>query len=62
MDFVGGLPRTAKGNEVIWVTVDRLTKSAHFIAIKTGITVYIRVSGWRLSKLCMEGDVGCHFV
>ncbi|MCI29287.1 retrotransposon protein, partial [Trifolium medium] len=32
MDFVGGLPRTAKGNEVIWVIVDRLTKSAHFIA------------------------------
>ncbi|MCI97808.1 gag protease polyprotein, partial [Trifolium medium] len=34
MDFVGGLPRTAKGNEVIWVIVDCLTKSAHFIAIK----------------------------
>ncbi|MCI40164.1 retrotransposon protein, partial [Trifolium medium] len=35
MDFVGGLPRTTKGNEVIWVIVDRLTKSAHFIPIKT---------------------------
>ncbi|MCI82579.1 retrotransposon protein, partial [Trifolium medium] len=33
MDFVGGLPKTANGNEVIWVIVDRLTKSAHFIAI-----------------------------
>ncbi|MCI41050.1 retrotransposon protein, partial [Trifolium medium] len=39
MDFVGGLPRTAKGNEVIWVIVDRLTKPAHFIAIKMGILV-----------------------
>ncbi|MCI64452.1 CCHC-type integrase [Trifolium medium] len=37
MDFVGGLPRTAKGNKVIWVIVDRLTKSAHLIAIMTGV-------------------------
>ncbi|GAU33554.1 hypothetical protein TSUD_143470, partial [Trifolium subterraneum] len=39
MNFVGGLPKTAKGNEVIWVIVDRLTKSAHFIAIKIGTLV-----------------------
>ncbi|GAU51702.1 hypothetical protein TSUD_415130 [Trifolium subterraneum] len=39
MDFVGGLPKTAKGNEVIWVVVDRLAKSAHFIAIKVGTLV-----------------------
>ncbi|GAU51606.1 hypothetical protein TSUD_414380 [Trifolium subterraneum] len=39
MDFVGGLPKIAKGNEVIWVVVDRLTKSAHFIAIKVGTLV-----------------------
>ncbi|MCI10571.1 retrotransposon protein, partial [Trifolium medium] len=39
MDFVGGLPRTTKGNEVIWVIVDRLTKSDHFITIKTGMLV-----------------------
>lgn len=34
MDFVVGLPRTQKGNNAIWVIVDRLTKSAHFLAIK----------------------------
>ncbi|MCI95055.1 retrotransposon protein, partial [Trifolium medium] len=34
MDFGGGLPKIKKGNEVIWVVVDRLTKCAHFIAIK----------------------------
>ncbi|MCI91469.1 gag protease polyprotein, partial [Trifolium medium] len=39
MDFVGGLPMMVKGNEVIWVIVDRLTKTAHFIAIKTFMLV-----------------------
>ncbi|WVZ65649.1 hypothetical protein U9M48_014977 [Paspalum notatum var. saurae] len=30
MDFVTGLPRTPKGNDAIWVIIDRLTKTAHF--------------------------------
>ena len=33
MDFVTSLPNTPKGNDAIWVIVDRLTKSAHFIPI-----------------------------
>ena len=34
MDFVVGLPRTHSGHDAIWVIVDRLTKSAHFLAVK----------------------------
>ncbi|GKC00728.1 putative reverse transcriptase domain-containing protein [Tanacetum coccineum] len=31
MDFVSKLPKTLIGHDTIWVIVDRLTKSAHFI-------------------------------
>ncbi|GJU87248.1 reverse transcriptase domain-containing protein [Tanacetum coccineum] len=34
MDFITKLPRTRSGHDVIWVVVDRLTKSAHFLAIR----------------------------
>ncbi|GKD60215.1 putative reverse transcriptase domain-containing protein [Tanacetum coccineum] len=34
MDFVSGLPRTSSGYDTIWVIVDRLTKSAHFLPMK----------------------------
>jgi transposase InsO family protein len=34
MDFVVGLPRTAKGYDSIWVIIDRLTKIAHFLPVR----------------------------
>ena len=34
MDFVVGLPKTLGKFYSIWVIVDRLTKSAHFIPVK----------------------------
>jgi hypothetical protein len=35
MDFIVGLPRTSRGYNSIWVIVDCLTKSAHFIPVAT---------------------------
>ncbi|WVZ80520.1 hypothetical protein U9M48_027989, partial [Paspalum notatum var. saurae] len=35
MDFIVGLPRTQKGYDSIWVVIDRFTKAAHFLPVKT---------------------------
>jgi hypothetical protein len=35
MDFIVGLPRTRAGYGSIWVVMDHLTKTAHFIPVKT---------------------------
>ena len=39
MNFVTSLPNTPRGNDTIWVIVDRLTKSAHFLPINIGFPV-----------------------
>ena len=38
MDFIVGLPRNSMGFDSIWVIVDRLTKSAHFVPVDTRYT------------------------
>ncbi|MCF6774896.1 transposase family protein [Corynebacterium sp. MC-12] len=45
MDFVVGLPKTRKGFDSIWVVVDRMTKLAHFLPVKTtyGAEEYARL-------------------
>jgi len=35
MDFIVGLPRSSQGHDSMWVIVDRLTKVAHFVPVKT---------------------------
>ncbi|GJS38918.1 ribonuclease H-like domain-containing protein [Tanacetum coccineum] len=34
MDFITKLPKTSSGQDAIWVIVDRLTKSTHFLPMK----------------------------
>jgi hypothetical protein len=38
MDFITGLPRIAKGHDSIWVIMDRLTMTAHFLPVGTKYT------------------------
>jgi len=54
MDFVGALSKTVKGFDSIWVIVDRLTWSAHFFPIKTGMSVA------RLAEIYIEQIVRLH--
>jgi hypothetical protein len=56
MDFITGLPRTQKGYDSIWVIVDRLTKVAHFILVKT------TYKGSQLAELYMARIVCLHGV
>jgi hypothetical protein len=39
MDFIMRLPRTAKGFDSIWVIIDWLTKTTHFLPVKTYYSV-----------------------
>ena len=34
MDFVSGFPLTQQKHDFVWVIVDKLTKSAHFIPVR----------------------------
>ena len=56
MDFVMDLPRTFRGYDSIWVIVDRLTKSTHFLPIKKTYPLS------RFAKIYIEEIVKLHGV
>jgi hypothetical protein len=55
MDFVVGLPRTRAGYDSIWVVVDHLTKSAHFISVKTSYSSAVLVDLYMSRIVCLHG-------
>jgi len=54
MDFVTHLPRTFRGHDTIWVIVDQLTKSAHFLAMN------LRMSMAKLAEMYIKEIVRLH--
>ncbi|GJT35220.1 putative reverse transcriptase domain-containing protein [Tanacetum coccineum] len=54
MDFITKLPKTKSGHDTIWVIVDRLTKSAYFLAMREDY------SSERLAKLYIDDIVARH--
>ncbi|GKB78444.1 putative reverse transcriptase domain-containing protein [Tanacetum coccineum] len=54
MNFITKLPKTATGYDSIWVIVDRLTKSAHFLPMKE------TDSTEKLTRLYMKEIVARH--
>ena len=56
MDFVTGLPQTQRQHDAIWVIVDRLTKSAHFLPVN------VKDSLEKLTQLYVDEIVRLHGV
>ncbi|GJR34562.1 putative reverse transcriptase domain-containing protein [Tanacetum coccineum] len=56
IDFISKLPRTKCGHDTIWVIVDKLTKSAHFLAIREDYSTEI------LARLYIDEIVARHGV
>ncbi|GJT74602.1 putative reverse transcriptase domain-containing protein [Tanacetum coccineum] len=56
MDFITKLPRAKNGHDTIWVIVDRLTKSAHFLAIREDYSTE------RLTRIYINEIVAQHVV
>jgi hypothetical protein len=55
MDFIMGLPLTAHKFDSIWVIIDRLSKSAHFIPVHTNYNVQKYVGIYIAHVLSLHG-------
>jgi hypothetical protein len=55
MDFIVGLPLTSHKFDSIWVIVDRLSKSTHFIPIHTNYNVQKYAKIYIAHVLCLHG-------
>ncbi len=55
IDFIVGLPCTRTGYDSIWVVVDRLTKSAHFIPVKTNYSSAVLAELYMSRIVCLHG-------
>jgi hypothetical protein len=55
MDFIVGLPMMACKFDLIWVIVDRLSKSTNFIPVNTNYKVQKYVEVYIAHVLCLHG-------
>jgi len=55
MDFIVGLPNTSQKHDSIWVIVDRLTKTAHFIPVHTTYTAKKYAEIYLDRIVCLHG-------
>jgi hypothetical protein len=55
MDFITGLPRSSQGYDFIWVIVDQLTKSAHFLPAKTTYLAKQYAELYLTHIICLHG-------
>ena len=55
IDFVTGLSRSKDGYDYIWVIVDRLTKSAHFLPVKATYSVVNLAKLYVKHIVCLHG-------
>jgi hypothetical protein len=55
MDFIVGLPRTCTGYDSIWVVVDRVTKAAQFIPVKTTYNSAVLAELYMARIVCLHG-------
>nr|GEW61364.1 putative reverse transcriptase domain, ribonuclease H-like domain, aspartic peptidase domain protein [Tanacetum cinerariifolium] len=60
MDFITKLPRTPSGYDLIWVIVDRLTKSAHFILMNENVKMERLTQLYLKEIVCRHGARGAH--